>query len=321
MGLRCIIGHDYGEPQRTRERDESGDELVVTVREYRECRQCGHQKTISENTEVRTSETSGVDDVGGASHPRSEGSGATDDTARPSVERDGSTEPAADAATGSATTAGSSADEKAGDTAAAREARDSTAARGAGDSTAARGASGGADREDVTAAEDDGIILEDDTDDADRERGEWPETDGQDDDRTDRDEVEEDTAGTAGTGHGDWPTPDAEDEGYAAEPTSGGPDDSVDFGGGLTPERSKGDAPVDRAMTAGETTAGGESGNVTSGITRADSDPAARQRPPDDDTVLSCPRCDHTAPPRASSLRPGDICPECGEGYLTEREE
>jgi ribosomal protein L37AE/L43A len=303
MGLRCIIGHDYGEPQRTRERDESGDELVVTVREYRECRQCGHQKTISENTEVRTSETSGADGAGGASHPRSEGSGATDDTARPSMERDGSTEPAADAATGSATTAGSSADEEAGDTA------------------AARGASGGADREDVTAAEDDGIILEDDTDDADRERGEWPETDGQDDDRTDRDEVEETTAGTAGTGHGDWPTPDAEDEGYAAEPTSGGPDDSVDFGGGLTPERSKGDAPVHGATTAGGTTAGGESGNVTSGITRADSDPAARQRPPDDDTVLSCPRCDHTAPPRASSLRPGDICPECGEGYLTEREE
>jgi hypothetical protein len=33
MGLRCLLGHDYGETEIEREREEDGDEMVVTIRE------------------------------------------------------------------------------------------------------------------------------------------------------------------------------------------------------------------------------------------------------------------------------------------------
>jgi len=311
MGLRCIIGHDYGDPQRTEEREERGDEVVVTVREYRECNRCGHRKTISENTEVRTSETPERGDAGPAD---GEGDAATtgdppggpDETAHPSMGRDAPGE----SPTGSA----------AGDPG-------TTTTPEANVTGAQDGATRGDDIEDVTAAEDDGVILEDDADDDDRERGEWPEADdadgGPDDDREDGNGAADEGAEPGAAGGG-WPTPDAEDEGYAAEPTSGGPGDGVDFGGGLTPERSEpgataGDAPT-RNRTAESVGSGSAETDAASGIARADSEPAARQPPADSGAVLSCPRCGHTAPSRASSLRPGDICPECAKGYLTERE-
>jgi len=52
MGLRCLVGHDYGEQQTSRDRRQQGSEVVVTVREYRECRRCGHRRVIAENKEV-----------------------------------------------------------------------------------------------------------------------------------------------------------------------------------------------------------------------------------------------------------------------------
>jgi hypothetical protein len=53
MGLRCsLIGHDYGESEIEREREEQGNEVVVTVREFEECRRCGNEKVVSENKEV-----------------------------------------------------------------------------------------------------------------------------------------------------------------------------------------------------------------------------------------------------------------------------
>lgn len=36
-------------------------------------------------------------------------------------------------------------------------------------------------------------------------------------------------------------------------------------------------------------------------------------------TVLACPRCSFESPAVDTSLREGDICPECGEGYIEER--
>ena len=52
MGLRCLIGHDYGGIETSRDRRERGSEVVVTVREYRECSRCGHRRVLSENKEV-----------------------------------------------------------------------------------------------------------------------------------------------------------------------------------------------------------------------------------------------------------------------------
>ncbi|ELZ01613.1 hypothetical protein C482_06162 [Natrialba chahannaoensis JCM 10990] len=53
MVLRCsLLGHDYGESEVEREREERGSEVVVTVQEYEECVRCGDRHVISENTEV-----------------------------------------------------------------------------------------------------------------------------------------------------------------------------------------------------------------------------------------------------------------------------
>ncbi|WP_306054022.1 DUF7093 family protein [Natronococcus wangiae] len=58
MVLRCsLLGHDYGDSDVEREREERGSEVVVTVREYEECTRCGEKHVVSENTEVRSLST------------------------------------------------------------------------------------------------------------------------------------------------------------------------------------------------------------------------------------------------------------------------
>ncbi|MFB6295972.1 MAG: oxidoreductase [Halobacteriales archaeon] len=281
MGLRCIIGHDYGEPDRTETREDRGDERVVTVREYRECRRCGHQQVISENTEVRPT----VD-----SSPEEESGEGGDTTEAPEAPE----------------TAGTTDQEY----------------------------------EDVTAEEDDGVILDDGDGEADdeREEGEWPDSEDETEEPADHDEWPDDhrekTDEAVDDERGDWPETDAEDEGFDAEPSSGGPDESVDFEGGLTPE-STGTPPGVGSDAVGETGgpdadpavgSGGEStgaDGMESAIRRSDPGPSptAQQRPADPDTVFVCPNCETTTPAHESSLRPGDICPECNRGYLTERED
>jgi hypothetical protein len=55
MGLRCsLLGHEYGEPEIERSRDEQGSEVVITVTEFQRCAHCGAASVISENTEVST---------------------------------------------------------------------------------------------------------------------------------------------------------------------------------------------------------------------------------------------------------------------------
>ncbi|MFB6228760.1 MAG: hypothetical protein ABEH88_09420 [Halobacteriales archaeon] len=306
MGLRCtVMGHDYGESQRTERREERGDEMVVTVREYRECRRCSHQKTMSENTEVRSG---GTDDAADA-----EGIGETaDTTGRPAGSR-GQGDPtgtAPDSTTDAAVDHGVTPNEEAGG---------GSFDTGTVDTTPEKTADGD---DEAAVAEDDGIILEDNTDDGSPEDesdggrgpGEWP------DSAKENPETARGEGNDSGTG-GDWPTPDVEDQGYDAKPTSADSDDDVEFVSDLADESG---ASTTGESTSEETTTGGDSSpqsGATSGIERADSDPAARQPPPSSTAVLSCPQCGHTRPSRASSLRPGDICPECGDGYLAEREE
>lgn len=53
MSLRCsLLGHEYGESEIEREREERGDEVVISVTELERCTRCGNARTISENTEV-----------------------------------------------------------------------------------------------------------------------------------------------------------------------------------------------------------------------------------------------------------------------------
>ncbi|WP_123624314.1 hypothetical protein [Halorubrum sp. CSM-61] len=56
MGLRCLLGHDFNEPELQREREEDGNEVVTTVTEVKTCARCGETQVVSENTEVTTME-------------------------------------------------------------------------------------------------------------------------------------------------------------------------------------------------------------------------------------------------------------------------
>ncbi len=56
MGLRCLLGHDFDEPEVEREREEGDSEVVTTVREVKTCSRCGETQIVSENTEVTTME-------------------------------------------------------------------------------------------------------------------------------------------------------------------------------------------------------------------------------------------------------------------------
>jgi hypothetical protein len=68
MGLKCsIFGCDYGETEVEREREEDGDEVIVTIRETETCKRCGDVHLVSENKEVTTMETAAdivADDLG-----------------------------------------------------------------------------------------------------------------------------------------------------------------------------------------------------------------------------------------------------------------
>ncbi len=270
MGFRCsLLGHDYGEPTTEEEREERGNEVVVTVRELETCSRCGAETVISENTEVR------------------------------SIDSAANTESDADAAAVESEADG--------------EGTDGEAADGADDAMG-----------DVQSpAEDDGVILEDD----DRDAGEWPAddsaTDGEagdapaaDDDAAAAeaedasaepvDDADLDRNGTTeATDLTEWPDPGVEDEGFDAEPASGD-DVDVEFGGGLQPEA----ADADTDESAEYVSASGSGITSTGPVERSD----------DPDTVLVCPECEFGEESVATSQRPGDICPECRRGYLTERE-
>lgn len=53
MSLRCsLLGHEYGESEIERDREERGNEVVLSVTELERCVRCGNARVISENTEV-----------------------------------------------------------------------------------------------------------------------------------------------------------------------------------------------------------------------------------------------------------------------------
>lgn len=301
MGLRCLVGHDFGDRLTEREREERGDEVVVTVREYRECSRCGERRIISENKEV-TADRDRAPDLEDA-------------------ERETAAEPeAAPVTTGSSS----------------------------------------AEYEEMSAEEDDGVILDDENpDDADpavpaRAHGEWPSREEADppeeEPRAWPDAAGEDEGFDAEPGDG-RPADVVEFRGGLTPERH--PDASVSTGDELVDEPSAGDAsdteagpdPDESASepsgppaattddrpdrdqpTAPEsstTPATGPGTDLTpSGITSATPSPTptGQQRTAEGESEFVCPECGHTARSQGSSLRPGDICPECRRGYLTERE-
>jgi ribosomal protein S27AE len=172
MGIKCsLFGHAFGEAAVEREREEQGSEVVITIREVETCERCGDTRVVSENKEVTTVET--PDDVAMGDTDASDTAPDEDATqAGPEI---------VDAEAGEPVGTGEG------------ESEESTV------------------EPPTSAAEDDGVILEDDeTDQPGREPGEWPEEDEDDsaaDSPVDLTPPEEEMSVTAEQG-----TPDDQEE-------------------------------------------------------------------------------------------------------------
>ncbi|UPV98781.1 hypothetical protein M0R88_09575 [Halorussus gelatinilyticus] len=353
-----LLGHSYGEAEIEREREEQGSEVVVTVREFEECERCGDRKTITENKEVTAIQSPAPDletaesDSGMASRSGATSeSGETGATAGSAAGQAGGTEatggasgdstagtgtPTATDAEVTAAAGGDDAEIIGGSTDSGESAAESSGSSGS-DASASESAAnaetdaaetapdsagpGGSDfEEEPSAADDDGVILDDegDADESDdRTPGEWPDAETTHPAETD-------------DGPGEWPAVGREDsdEGYDAEPGDAG-DADVQFGGGLTPEsapevdddetdevefvNAEGDA-LQSKDAASSTT------ELSSGIS-AGAEAPSMSGPADDpdvDAQFVCPECDYRQDVAGSSLRAGDICPECARGYLAQ---
>lgn len=251
MGLRCLVGHDYGDLQTESERDETGDEVVITIREYRACSRCGNRRIVSENKEVKPLS------------PSTDEENESPEPASPPPEYESS--------------------------------------------------------EEVSAEDDDGIILPEDstpeeTASDERARGEWPES-----------EHDSETESPAEASPKQWPDPKGDDEGFNAEPDDGEPASDVEFSkNGLMPERRQdSEAAHEAGISATPGSAESDGSSLESGIRRSGPGPSptGRQREAGPDAVFVCPECGYESPGIGASLRAGDICPECRNGYMSEQTE
>ncbi|MFW6320927.1 MAG: DUF7093 family protein [Halohasta sp.] len=309
MGLRCLLSHDFGEPELEREREEQGNEVVITVNEVKTCTRCGERRVVSENTEVTSieqlTETATADE---AAAPAGDATAA--DAAANSADASGSVGVTIDDS-GVTDDAEVLTDDGAGDD--PEELGEATTANMTVDDVESAAA------EPVEAADDDGVILSDDTADedgagtaaaadaaadravgetdapeaGDRAPGEWPEYDaGDDPEAADR----------------EWPEVDEEDEGFSAdEPSDEAPEDMT-FGGGFTPE-----------ITGSEAEAADDD-EIELSFTRAQEASVDFEPTVDDiQTEFYCPECGLSRLAGNSSMRAGDICPDCKRGYIDER--
>ncbi|AGB38159.1 DUF7093 family protein [Natronococcus occultus] len=346
MGLRCsLLGHDYGDVAVEREREERGSEVVLTVREYEECTQCGDRHVVSENTEVRSISTDDVDPRPDASEPRStprsaEPPGADPDSGNTGAfaaetgetdatfidaDEDGAVDadperrsepteteyefPGANGADAPTTEAGIGPREATSeaDPQGAADTRPEPSDRG---NTADTGIELPTD-ENGDPVTDDGEILEDDgTPAREREYGEWP----------DSSDVGPPIETTPESDDEDWPDRESEPlEDDAILLDTGTTEPSSDRGEAEpAPETAAGGPPAaDDPETANDAESVAEPG---SGIERASEAPTPGSEGGipggDGQAQLHCPRCGFTAGSDRSSLRTGDICPDCRKGYL-----
>ena len=297
MVLRCsLLGHEYGEPDVEREREERGSEVVVTVREYEECARCGTRNVVSENTEVTSLETDpdGVDDHSDDEFIDAHGAeGVVDDHG------DGNETLSGDPTNDEEVPLGDSGDEgviiEDGVDQPGPES-DTPPMDADADGVSAQDTTDLSLEEEGESIVDDGEILEADDDVRDdRAHGEWPDSPDV------GPPLETETEPTA------WPEDEREDEVEepgAAEP----PVEEEGAIGGTTETRPAEDSSRETDV-------------VETGFASAGSVPAPGESTPPEGVIteLFCPQCSFAAPGDRGSLRPGDICPECRRGYLGER--
>ena len=152
-------------------------------------------------------------------------------------------------------------------------------------------------------------------------------------------DAEGDAAGWSthdGESTGSWPDHDGTDEGNSAAPND---DVDAEFGGeGLTPEangsataESGGADGVAVRASNGHTTgesSGAEADAISTeadaetdeGFIRATESESSESDVPDGRVEFYCPNCRYAEAAGDSSMRAGDICPECKRGYIDERE-
>ncbi|AZH26891.1 DUF7093 family protein [Haloplanus aerogenes] len=311
MGLRCLLGHEYANREVEREREERGNEVVVTYRTVETCDRCGERRIVSENKEVRPVRnprddevTTGLGgDAGGVTADMGESPG--EDDAPAAAETEPAPTPQPETPNEESTPAASTA-----------EPTDVPDAEGA--ASADETATDADETDDV----DDAIILDDDGTDeggADRSHGEWPEPDTESEMEPEP-EPEPDTVDDGATvvsGDEGWPDTEGEDEGFDAEPSDGTPTE-VSFGGGLAPERAD-------ETASGEAEAAAATNGTTGGSVAGKQFVAAEEvervgEEGDGETEFFCPNCGYARVAGGSSMRAGDICPECHKGYIAERE-
>ncbi|WP_435094934.1 DUF7093 family protein [Halorubrum sp. N11] len=357
MGLRCLLGHDFGEPELRREREEDGNEVVTTVTEVKTCARCGEAQVVSENTEVTTMEqlTDEATAAGSAGEPDPapasdepvdlDGVGAETDSgiadeATTGVDSDVDDAVIIDDTSGDDTATGSRVDPGTAEVETA-ESDDPTPTTEA-DTGAKADTEAKADTGAEAAAGDEGAELLDDgpsgaADDGDRgaggdglERDDGVILDEEGEAADDRERGAWPDVDGSEEGAGEptpWPEHGGEDEGFSAEVAEGDAGD-VEFGGGLTPEAADppddGDTEYVEASEPGgaadDAAATGAGSAVDEGveITRGDS-PNIRTSASDVTTEYYCPECEMTRSADGNSMRAGDICPECKRGYIDER--
>lgn len=304
MGIRCLFGHDFGGREVERDRREDGNEVLVTYRTVETCERCGSRRVVSENKEIKPiGSVSDAADRGPATPETGAEPGPSEEPASPEAGEARTDSPETDRQTDGPTAEADDATPEAvaaptgGGTADASE--DAAiiiddAPSGPGDGGTER--SVGGDATDASDTTDAGGSAESQTPDLDAAVASEPETellDGSTDGASGDKAPADDT--------GAWPDVGADDDGFDADsPTASGPSVSTDPDSSPAPWPEQDGVERDR--------------NGTKFVR-----PESETPDPDAATEFYCPNCGATQPSSASSLRSGDVCPECRKGYLAER--
>lgn len=291
MGLRCLFGHEFGGREVERDRREDGDEVVVAYRTVETCERCGSRRVVSENKEIKPLDSSrdhsdSDSDSGSATEPTppEEPTPASEAAATPTTEPAATDEPVEVPATADAA-------EPTDD--------DAEVLSGSGDDTAPapeETATPAPNADDAVAdASDDAAIILDDAADVASAASAGSEQSAPDPAPTEP----TDETGDA------WPEQTGEDRGVdAATPASGGASVSTD-------DHGRSHDPWPGAGT--DESDGVERDRNGTRFVRAESRDQ-REGPAE----FRCPNCESARPASSSSLRPGDVCPDCRKGYLAE---
>ncbi|MFB6186359.1 MAG: hypothetical protein ABEI86_05760 [Halobacteriaceae archaeon] len=266
MSLKCsLLGHDFGESRTERDREERGDEVVIT------------ERVIADNTEVRPVEPA----------PESvQNQSDSEEDQTPEYSRQS--------------------------TPSQRNQEDSKS-------------------ESPSPEEDDGIILDDEEGQTERQPGQWPSADDtrleeiaedptqtetqshspEQDESVDDQKRSESASATSQSKEKTWPNEDeSTDEGYSADPPSG---ENVELGGGHSAESQQTNDTGDEMIEPEPQDQQADTTTPHSTVFTSSDDVNV-------DAKFVCPSCGFQEEAMGSSHRNGDICPECKEGYLTEKQ-